>query len=227
MQQCNALLTNGKRCFRIAVIGETLCESHLGNPSPAPVFRFAQYSISKNRNGLQSGSGSKAVKKVGKVRNWNGFSTSAFAKRTVQPYEYHEYVNSDEWRQKSDERRKGERCSLCNRRSKIMHAHHRTYVRCGQENFYDLTVLCDDCHNLFHKNYDYDNRSDCFTPRQSAQQSVQRTEGGQRRKARKGKSKSKRLAADVFPQCEKCGSSFLWSNNGSAVCANPECGNRR
>ena len=33
-------------------------------------------------------------------------------------------------------------------------------------------------------------------------------------------------AADVFPQCEKCGSSFLWSNNGSAVCANPECGNR-
>jgi len=35
------------------------------------------------------------------------------------------------------------------------------------------------------------------------------------------------LAADVLPQCEKCGSSFLWSNDGSAVCCNPECGTHR
>lgn len=35
------------------------------------------------------------------------------------------------------------------------------------------------------------------------------------------------MQSDVLPQCEKCGSSFLWSNDGSAVCCNPECGNRR
>lgn len=35
------------------------------------------------------------------------------------------------------------------------------------------------------------------------------------------------MQSDALPQCEKCGSSFLWSNDGPAVCCNPECGNRR
>jgi hypothetical protein len=39
--------------------------------------------------------------------------------------------------------------------------------------------------------------------------------------------REQRNIAEVFPQCEKCGSSFLWSNDGSAICGNVECGNLR
>ena len=32
---------------------------------------------------------------------------------------------------------------------------------------------------------------------------------------------------DELPQCDKCGSSFLWHTDGSATCCNPDCDNRR
>lgn len=34
-------------------------------------------------------------------------------------------------------------------------------------------------------------------------------------------------AADVLPQCEKCGSSFILLSDGSLACGNFKCGNRR
>lgn len=69
---------------------------------------------------------------------------------------YNQYIQSPEWRAKADEAKKraGYRCQVCNRPSSIvtLHAHHRTYERLGHERPEDITVLCEDCHKLFHEN---------------------------------------------------------------------------
>lgn len=75
--------------------------------------------------------------------------------RTVERYEYHKYLASEEWQLKAKQKKEeNPNCSLCNRTIGL-HTHHRTYVRCGNENQHDLVVLCSDCHDLFHKNYEY------------------------------------------------------------------------
>jgi len=43
------------------------------------------------------------------------------------------------------------RCAICNAANSL-EVHHRTYERRGQESPGDLTVLCGDCHKLFHDN---------------------------------------------------------------------------
>ena len=67
---------------------------------------------------------------------------------------YQEYINSDEWKKKASEAKKRAnwRCQICNKhQSKIpLHTHHRTYENLGNEKPEDLTVLCEDCHALFH-----------------------------------------------------------------------------
>lgn len=68
---------------------------------------------------------------------------------------YKQYLNSSEWRRKARQAkdRAGRRCQLCNAGPGLnkLHAHHRTYERLGHEWDTDLTVLCEDCHKLFHK----------------------------------------------------------------------------
>lgn len=65
---------------------------------------------------------------------------------------YGDYLRTPEWR----ERRQnaidlaGGRCRLCNTDERL-HVHHRTYERRGCEHPDDLTVLCEDCHALFHE----------------------------------------------------------------------------
>ncbi len=65
---------------------------------------------------------------------------------------YQEYIGSDRWK----ELRvialavAGNRCQVCNS-SQHLHVHHRTYERLGYELISDLTVLCDECHELFHE----------------------------------------------------------------------------
>lgn len=67
---------------------------------------------------------------------------------------YKQYMNSSEWRRKSNaaKARADYRCQLCNASPGMnkLHAHHRTYERLGHELDNDLTVLCEDCHKLFH-----------------------------------------------------------------------------
>jgi hypothetical protein len=65
---------------------------------------------------------------------------------------YHAYLQSDAWRALFNQAldRAGHRCQLCNR-SNGLQAHHRTYERVGHELLDDLTVLCDDCHIMFHQ----------------------------------------------------------------------------
>ncbi len=67
---------------------------------------------------------------------------------------YKQYLNTYHWRitrvaKLSDV---GFRCQLCYVRDKSLHVHHRTYLRLGREKPMDLTVLCKECHTLFHKN---------------------------------------------------------------------------
>jgi 5-methylcytosine-specific restriction endonuclease McrA len=67
--------------------------------------------------------------------------------------EYLDYIDSPEWREKADraKKRAGYRCQVCNKPGSetTLDAHHRTYVRFGNEQDDDITVLCRACHDLF------------------------------------------------------------------------------
>lgn len=67
--------------------------------------------------------------------------------------DYHEYIGSDQWREKATMAKEeaGRRCQVCNGDERL-EAHHRTYERLGREEKGDLTVLCRDCHQVFHDN---------------------------------------------------------------------------
>lgn len=66
--------------------------------------------------------------------------------------EYREYLKSPEWaamrRWALD--RAGHACQVCNSKDHL-DVHHRTYERLGHEWPSDLTVLCRDCHGLYHE----------------------------------------------------------------------------
>ena len=69
--------------------------------------------------------------------------------------QYSEYIHSEQWRIKRLDalRRAGFCCQLC--RSRInLHVHHNTYSRLGEELPSDLVVLCQICHDTFHKKCD-------------------------------------------------------------------------
>jgi hypothetical protein len=65
---------------------------------------------------------------------------------------YPDYLETPEWqaRRKIMLRLAGYHCQVCNR-DRSLHVHHRTYERRGREDPADLIVLCDECHDLFHK----------------------------------------------------------------------------
>lgn len=77
------------------------------------------------------------------------------AKPSVQelrdmPYE--EYLKTEHWlmiRQRSLKEAK-HACRLCNSKQ-TLHVHHRSYVNRGQEQSYDVVVLCKACHDQFHR----------------------------------------------------------------------------
>jgi hypothetical protein len=65
---------------------------------------------------------------------------------------YREYLETPEWAGKRVEAlvRDGWRCRVCNS-SRSLVVHHRSYARRGHERVQDLTVLCWQCHELFHE----------------------------------------------------------------------------
>lgn len=73
--------------------------------------------------------------------------------KPISKLDYYEYIQSPEWKQKSKEakERAMNRCQLCYRPSNeiVLHTHHRTYERLGNELDTDLTVLCEECHKIF------------------------------------------------------------------------------
>lgn len=76
--------------------------------------------------------------------------------------DYHRYLQSHQWKARAQAARKraGYRCQVCNSPTDIA-VHHRTYERLGHEKPEDLTVLCQDCHALFH---DKQHRGGWFLP---------------------------------------------------------------
>lgn len=66
---------------------------------------------------------------------------------------YHKYLTTYHWelvkQTKLDE--VDHRCQVCYSPKKL-NVHHRTYERLGNEKLTDLTVLCQECHQLFHDN---------------------------------------------------------------------------
>ena len=64
--------------------------------------------------------------------------------------DYREYIQSKEWKAKAKaaKHRAGYRCEQCGvlKPEHLLHAHHLTYERLGNERKSDLKVLCNECH---------------------------------------------------------------------------------
>jgi 5-methylcytosine-specific restriction endonuclease McrA len=62
--------------------------------------------------------------------------------------DYWQYLRSDEWkaRRRDARHRAGNQCQDCSVSNVVLHVHHLTYERLGQELASDLRVLCLTCH---------------------------------------------------------------------------------
>ena len=69
-----------------------------------------------------------------------------------KPYdfvEYDRYIKSDEWKNKSRERRKLDGCCQSCGSKLNLQVHHKSYDSFGKEDIkHDLVTLCDDCHSV-------------------------------------------------------------------------------
>jgi 5-methylcytosine-specific restriction endonuclease McrA len=72
---------------------------------------------------------------------------------------YDDYIKSSQWKRRADRFKAdaGHRCRVCFGDGPL-DAHHRTYQNLGNETDYDVTVLCRDCHKLYHDKMTGDNR---------------------------------------------------------------------
>lgn len=90
------------------------------------------------------------------MSRWEGWASSSEERtRTIdhlQSIPYRDYLATEHW---ADRRATAVeidlRCRLCNSRDNLQ-VHHRSYANRGEEGMRDLTVLCADCHQMFHKN---------------------------------------------------------------------------
>ena len=66
---------------------------------------------------------------------------------------YKAYLRSAAWRERRATAlaRAGYRCERCGNKRNPLHAHHKTYVRLGNEQPDDLEVLCSPCHRSEHR----------------------------------------------------------------------------
>lgn len=73
---------------------------------------------------------------------------------------YQEYIRSEAWREKAQERMRVDhyRCVMCGRsvdRCKSLQVHHVTYRNLGHEDVMkDLCTVCGSCHQKLHNYYD-------------------------------------------------------------------------
>jgi hypothetical protein len=66
---------------------------------------------------------------------------------------FEEYRLTPEWQTKRTQAlsRAGYRCQTCGCRDARLDVHHNNYKCYGDESIYDLVVLCETCHELFHR----------------------------------------------------------------------------
>lgn len=76
---------------------------------------------------------------------------------------YSIYLESEWWgvRRRRALALSGYRCQVCNTGKRMLHVHHRTYDNLFHERDNDLTVLCDRCHELFHKHLELEKEIEC------------------------------------------------------------------
>ena len=67
---------------------------------------------------------------------------------------YADYLETDEWKLTRMEamERAGGKCQICGANCERLNVHHNTYERLGYEAPTDLVVLCENCHEIFHRN---------------------------------------------------------------------------
>lgn len=65
---------------------------------------------------------------------------------------YADYLRTTHWKKVRDAavKRANHRCQLCYSNGPL-EVHHRTYLRRGRERSSDVIALCDDCHEIFHR----------------------------------------------------------------------------
>ena len=65
---------------------------------------------------------------------------------------FYEYRHTPEWQARRFDTlsRARHRCQTCRKQDVRLDVHHNTYENYGDERPQDLTVLCEDCHELFH-----------------------------------------------------------------------------
>lgn len=82
---------------------------------------------------------------------WNQYHKKP--QTSLQTMPYSEYLKTPEWQERRIKHLKKSdyRCQLCNMKSVTLNVHHRTYERRGHERDEDLIVLCQECHEIFHK----------------------------------------------------------------------------
>jgi 5-methylcytosine-specific restriction endonuclease McrA len=89
-----------------------------------------------------------------------GCNKTHFPKRRSPEDAYHRYMNSRCWRIRRllCFRRARWRCESCGAGCCMLHAHHLTYERLGNEKNEDLQALCMECHERVHRKKDLDRR---------------------------------------------------------------------
>lgn len=82
------------------------------------------------------------------------------ARRSVSEGDYAEYLQTEQWQVKRLQALMAadHRCRVCNSPERL-DVHHRTYERLGHEQPGDLTVLCRECHEMFHSHRKLTRRS--------------------------------------------------------------------
>lgn len=76
---------------------------------------------------------------------------------------YQDYIDSDMWKQQAIERKaEVKHCQLCGKRFSKLQVHHNSYRNVQNEQYFDLIVLCSDCHFWFHQTHKYDNKKHYF-----------------------------------------------------------------
>lgn len=77
---------------------------------------------------------------------------NASTAKDLEAFNYADYLKSEAWNVRRQWKldSAGHRCQVCNSSDKLQ-VHHRTYDRIGQEKEFDLVVLCDNCHEIYHK----------------------------------------------------------------------------
>ena len=150
---CKAKIKTGERCSRLAQ-KQGYCKQHYKMAGNRPLYKTGDSMSSSKYNKSLSWEESDFV--TGEIAGAGTIVRYAllfgvFLKNRVEVNDYRAYIkNSPEWRTKADEIKDyfGNKCQLCNKNG-ILHAHHRTYKRVGEELPEDITVLCEKCHNEY------------------------------------------------------------------------------